>query len=186
MLNFHATLEGFFKKNFHEEIQRLAMDSMTRDAFVYARAQNTTAHYQIQPEQHSIDYSVQESVSSHKPPPLDLRRTVSNDTSAAAPGRENGASSPDGIPPPKQTPLQKSLAHLARHGVHGVASSPRDTLGSDFDDNAPHDYLANGSGGPITHLSGSASVTTSTIGSIGSLKGRLSRFGSLNFGRRDG
>ncbi|KAI0812456.1 cytoplasmic protein [Irpex lacteus] len=186
MLNFHATLEGFFKKNFHEEIQRLAMDSMTRDAFVYARAQNTTAHYQVQPEQHSIDYSVQESVSSHKPPPLDLRRTVSNDTSAAAPGRENGALLPDGIPPPKQTPLQKSLAHLARHGVHGVASSPRDTLGSDFDDNAPHDYLANGSGGPITHLSGSASVTTSTIGSIGSLKGRLSRFGSLNFGRRDG
>ncbi|KAI0700925.1 cytoplasmic protein [Cytidiella melzeri] len=187
MLAFHTTLEGFFKKNFHEEIQRLAMDSPSRDAFVSARvhhALDTTAQFQVQPEQHSVDYSVQESSSLRRPPPLDLRRTISNGASTVAPTipRENGRASMEGIPPPKQTPLQKSLAHLARHGVHGVASSPRDTMGSDFED-APHEYLANGSGGPITNIVGSAA---STVGSMGSLKGRFSRLGSLNFGRRDG
>ena len=186
MLNFHATLEGFFKKNFYEEIQRLSMESPTRDAFVSARVQNDTAQYHVPLEQQSIDYSTQESSSLHKPPPLDLRRTISNDASRVGPTRTNIPLSADGVAPPKQTPLQKSLAHLQRHGVHGVASGPRDTFGSDFEDIAPPDYLVNGSGGPITHLSGSASITTSTIGSIGSLKGRLSRFGSLNFGRRDG
>jgi dedicator of cytokinesis protein 3 len=193
MLAFHTTLEGFFKKNFHEEIQRLSMDSPSREAFVSARvhhAQDTTTYITAPPEYRSVDYNLQEPTSlAQKPPPLDLRHPASNVVSTVSPPttREYSRISTDGmLPPPKQTPLQKSLAHLQRHGVHGVASSPRDTMGSDLEDVSSHDYLMNGSGGPTNTLSGSASVTTSTIGSVGSLKGRLSRFGSLNFGRRDG
>lgn len=190
MLGFHTTLEGFFRKNFHEEIQRLAMDWPSGDGFISTRAHHdldVSPHYQMHAEQRSIDYGLPESSPLQRvPPPLDLRRTVSTAPSLVSPPKDNGQSLADGLLPPKQTPLQRGLAHLARHGVNGVASSPRDTVGSDFEGGSPHDSLTNGSGGPVANLSGAASYTTSTIGSIGSLKGRFSRLGSLNFGRRDG
>lgn len=149
--------------------------------------QGTPSHYHAFSEQRSIDYVLQDSPSSLRQPALDLRRTVSNAASIPSPSvTDHGQVATDGTLPTKQTPLQRGLAHLARHGVNGVASSPRDTISSDMGEISPHDSFINGSGAPVANLSGSASVTGSTMGSIGSFRGRFSRFGSLSFGRRDG
>ena len=86
----------------------------------------------------------------------------------------------------KQTLLQRNLAHLARHGFNGVASGPgdsgeTDTISEDMDSRRDS-LLTNGVGGvPMTTIPSGASVTASTMGSIGSIKGRFSK---LNFGRQ--
>ena len=93
----------------------------------------------------------------------------------------------------KQTHLQRHLAHLARHGFNGLSSAPGDMGGSDsLSNESPHNSFVNVGNGihvtPAAQISG-ASVATSYIGSMGSfgsLKGRISRFGSLSFGRNKG
>lgn len=90
------------------------------------------------------------------------------------------------MPQAKQTPLQQRLAHLVRHGFNGVASGPGDIVGADdISEESPRDSFIN-TGAAMATLSGAASFTTSTMGSIGSIRGRLSKFSSLNFARRDG
>ena len=194
MLTFHDTLETFFRKNFQEEIQRLAVDTHPRDGFIANRpmqATGTSLQHNVLSDQFSINNSLQESTTSTRQPhalasPLDLRRTASTAASISPHPRENGQLSAESVLPPRQTPLQRGLAHLARHGVNGVASGPRDTINSDIDDNSsPHNSFINGSSAPIPNLSGAVSINNS-LGSIGSLRGRFSKFGSLNFGRRDG
>lgn len=87
----------------------------------------------------------------------------------------------------RQTPLQRHLAHLARHGFNGVSSGPGDNGGSDsLSEESPRNSVVTVGNAPAATMSGAASVTTSTLGSIGSIKGRFSKLGSLNFGRRDG
>ncbi len=100
--------------------------------------------------------------------------------------QENGLSVAE-APWMKQTPLQRNLAHLARHGFNGVSSGPGDNGGSDsFSEESPRNSVVTVGNHPAPTFSGAASVTASTLGSIGSIKGRFSKFGSLNFGRRDG
>jgi dedicator of cytokinesis protein 3 len=103
------------------------------------------------------------------------------------------------LPPPnskQQTPLQRHLAHLARHGITGVASAPGDMVGSDsMSVESPRNSFINVGNGnnpnPIQNAStaqvSGASVAPSYMGSVGSfsLKGRLSRFGSITFGKRN-
>ena len=88
----------------------------------------------------------------------------------------------------QQSILQRNLAHLARHGFNGVSSGPGDNGGSDsFSEESPRNSVVTVGNNPVQTFSGAASVTASTLGgSIGSIKGRFSKFGSLNFGRRDG
>lgn len=81
------------------------------------------------------------------------------------------------------TPLQRNLAHLTQHGITGVASGPNDNNSSESTSaNSPRESYVNVTNGQasVTGPSG-ASVTGS---SINSLKVRFSRFGSLNFGRK--
>jgi dedicator of cytokinesis protein 3 len=94
----------------------------------------------------------------------------------------------------KQTPLQRHLAHLARHGINGLSSAPGDLIGGSdsLSAESPHNSFVNVGNGihgtPAAQMSG-ASVATSymgSMGSFGSLKGRFSRFGSLNFSRNKG
>ena len=101
--------------------------------------------------------------------------------------QKNDAQSTPDFTSTKQTPLQRHLAHLARHGFNGVSSGPADAANSDtISEGSPRDSFANGSTmAPLTTLSGAGSTTTSTMGSIGSIKGRFSKFGSLNFARRE-
>lgn len=179
MLGFHSTLETFFRKNFHDEIQRLAVESHTPDPSLraaYANLETPTRHLSVI-ERKSLE-----------PPPLELSHALSRAPSISHHSTLGAGQSPiDGNPPTKQTPLQRGLAHLARHGFNGVASGPGDSAGSDIEEASPHDSYLNGAGAPVANLSGAASISTSTMGSVGgSLRGRFSRFGSLNFGRRDG
>lgn len=95
--------------------------------------------------------------------------------------------------PSKQTPLQRHLAHLARHGINGLSSAPGDLIGGDsLSAESPHNSFVNVGNGihgtSAAQMSG-ASVATSymgSMGSFGSIKGRFSRLGSINFGRSKG
>lgn len=98
----------------------------------------------------------------------------------------NDNGSVEQFPQTKQTPLQRHLAHLARHGFNGVSSGPGDAGGDNLSEESPRDSFIATGGIPITSLSGAASISQTTMGgSIGSIRGRLSKFSSLNFARRD-
>ncbi|THH15128.1 hypothetical protein EW146_g5303 [Bondarzewia mesenterica] len=174
MLAFHETLEKWFTKNFQEEIQRFP------GASLYAPSMNDTV---------SLQHSVSSSSTTRPPfviPPLQLGRPVITPPPSSPNGTSGTLSDLNLISATsKQTPLQRHLAHLARHGMNGVSSGPGDGGGGSDSISAgsPQGSLVNvvGVGGqPVATSSGSI------IGSVGgSLKGRFSRLGSLNFGRKD-
>ncbi|KAF9047285.1 cytoplasmic protein [Panaeolus papilionaceus] len=226
---FHETLEKFFRKNFRDEIRRLAVDGMSdsiTDMGTNISTNGATGrslphlHIVTSPSQYPIssNRSISSSTSTAQRfviPPLNVGRSIMTMTppleSPVSPGastlgggggnsntsthhHHNSAAS-------KQTPLQRHLAHLARHGINGVASGPGDIGGSDsLSAESPHNSFVNvGNGIHGMHgasastaqmsmsgvgMSGSASYIGS-MGSFGSLKGRFSRFGSLSFGRRN-
>lgn len=195
---FHGALEKFFKKNFRDEIRRLAVDGMSDSITVstISRSNNMTSSSTLYPSS-SYEQSVKRSVSSSSTsttrfviPPLNVGRSFTNLTppleSPVSPG-----GSGNNHPSAKQTPLQRHLAHLARHGINGVSSAPGDMGGTDsLSTESPHNSfvnVGNGIHGNSGAQQSGASVVTSYIGSMGSfgsLKGRFSRFGSLSFGRK--
>ena len=186
MLAFHETMEKWFRKNFQDEIRRLSVDGQSERplsrvtgppaASSYASSVNDTA---------SLQRTVSTTSTTRPPfviPPLQLGRPVMT----PPPDSPRESANPSGSAAPKQTPLQRHLAHLARHGMNGVSSAPGEGgTGSDsVSAGSPQGSLLNvvGVGGhPVAASSGSI------IGSVGgSLRGRFSRLGSLNFGRKDG
>ncbi|KAE9401567.1 cytoplasmic protein [Gymnopus androsaceus JB14] len=190
---FHETLERFFRKNFREEIHRLGIDdvsdTLTKSPSLKSHA-TANPQFQYQPSYNASSIARSISLSSSRRPalpPLQLGPTLS-----PPPLSPNQLEAPAG--PLKQTPLQRHLAHLTRHGINGVSSGPNDAQnGSDsFSVESPHDSFVNVGNGihalQAAQTSG-ASVATSnfggSLGSLNSLKGRFSRFGSLNFGRRN-
>ncbi|KAI0268791.1 cytoplasmic protein [Gloeopeniophorella convolvens] len=185
MLAFHETLEKFFRKNFHEEIQRLS--------------------FEIPPERGNA-LSLRHPDISYAPSLVDAVSIVPSNSSVST------TRAPFSIPPlqlpgstitPPQSPiasisgsntqptrLQKHIAHLAKHGMNGVSSGPGGTSDPGL---ARSETLSVGSPqGSFVNVTGTAGPSAgnsgaSFVGSIGgSLKGRFSRFGSLSFGRRDG
>jgi len=182
MLAIHeGTLEKFFRKNFYEEIRRLAVGNGRIDGpplspsvkspgttgpSLYERSMNqsVTSVLTSRPTQNGPLQLSGPAIPPLPPPPGLLTsgvNTAENQYDAHSPGQ--------------LTPLQRHLAHLVRHGFNGVASRP------DNDSHlsqSPPSSTANLPGDPL----GSAS-TASATGS-GSIKARLSnKFGSLNFGR---
>ncbi|KAJ4468210.1 hypothetical protein J3R30DRAFT_1684989 [Lentinula aciculospora] len=192
---FHDILEKFFRKNFREEIRRLGIDdvsdTLTKSPSVKSHTTvNAQSQYQASVYNDSIAQSISlSSVRRLVLPPLQLGRILSPPPLSPASPVQSEA----GIESLKQTPLKRHLAHLARHGINGVSSGPLDAQnGSDsFSVESPHDSFVNVASGihPLHTQTSGASVTTSnfggSLGSLGSLKGRFSRFGSLNFGRRN-
>ncbi|KAJ7287715.1 C2 domain in Dock180 and Zizimin proteins-domain-containing protein [Mycena rebaudengoi] len=183
---FHETLDKFFKKNFRDEIRRLGLD-VAVDSVAPSR---TTSQYPTSAYEQSMKRSMSTvSTTRARPffiPPLQLGRPVMS----PPPMSPRSPTSPvDAGPPAKQTPLQRHLAHLARHGINGVSSAPGDIGGSDsLSAESPHNSFVNVGNGvhavPGAKVSGASVATSKSFGSFGSLKGRFSRFGSLNFGRR--
>lgn len=196
---FHETLEKFYKKNFRDEIRRLAVDSdsitVSTHNFMPSSSSSMSAYEQ----------SVKRSMSTSSTPrfqipPLNVGRSILTPTleSPVSPttssihhnhSATNGASSSSS----KQTPLQRHLAHLARHGINGVSSAPGDMAGTDsVSVESPRNSFVNVAGSNGIHSSSAGQVSGTSVaasymgsmGSFGSLKGRFSRFGSLNFGRR--
>ncbi|KAF9529304.1 cytoplasmic protein [Crepidotus variabilis] len=201
---FHETLEKFFKKNFREEIRRLAMDGMSDSISSLSRSHTlamplSTSQYQGSSYENSIKRSAStSSAPRYGLPSLQLGRSATMTPPLESPtsgplninGSINGASSSS-----KQTPLQRHLAHLARHGINGVSSAPGEPVGGDsLSAESPHNSFVNvGNGLPPNQTIGvppsAASVAPSYMGSLnsfGSIRGRLSRFGSLSlsFGKK--
>lgn len=198
---FHETLEKFFKKNFRDEIRRLVVDS---DSITVSTSRSQHMISASQYPASAYESSIKRSLSSSSTarfqiPPLNVGRSILTPAleSPVSPGANSsihlGLSGQQHTPGAKQTPLQRHLAHLARHGINGVSSAPGDMAGTDsLSAESPHNSFVNVGNGihstSAAQASG-ASVATSymgSIGSFGSLKGRFSRFGSLNFGRRGG
>ena len=181
MLAIHeGTLEKLFRKNFYEEIRRLAVGDEKLDGAplspsvkspggskpsLYERSMNKslTSVLTSRPTQNGP-------LSGHMPPSLPLP------TGLLTAGSNTADSQYDGHSPAQLTPLQRHLAHLVRHGFNGVASRP------DNDSHLSHSPPSSAAHLPMVDHLGSTS-TTSATGS-GSIKARLSnKFGSLNFGR---
>lgn len=191
MLPFHETLEKFFHKNFEEEIRRLTFDN-TSDLSPTSRNYPHASQYQGSIyEQKSITRTLSTASTSrptqpYTTPPLHVGHLSQSPMSPLSPrGAIIASEMPAGS---KQTPLQRHLAHLARHGINGVSSGPADAGdAASVHVESPNDSYVNvlGNGSPATTGMSASSVAPS--GSMGSsLKERFSRFGSLNFGRRHG
>ncbi|KAL4080221.1 hypothetical protein V8B97DRAFT_1914290 [Scleroderma yunnanense] len=106
----------------------------------------------------------------------------------------------------KPTPLQLHAAHVARHGLTGVSTGWRPDIlttwngtslgvgagtgtGADGTSNSPRDSLVtvgNSNGIGVLGASGAAGTSAPSVLSTNSIKGRLSRFGSLSLGQRKG
>lgn len=189
MMTFHGTLESFFRKNFQEEIQRLSVEVPPSEVVEIRHQQSASVSSPYQqslneaPSSGSVKDSGSATRGQYTGGALDLARTPLDPPPLSS--HPNGPITGEHPHSAKQTPLQRHLAHLARHGFNGVASGPRDHTSDSISEGSPHDSYMNGGGMPL-NMQSSASVAGSTLGSIGSLRGRISRFGSLNFGRRDG
>lgn len=177
MLRFHQTLEEFFRKNFPEEIGRIGAQGGFEDIppHLYARVNDQSSLHENASLQRSLSSGGQSSL-----PPLTLSTAVPpQPVSPFTPSRDHG---PDVPSPLKRTPLQLHAAHVARHGINGVSTGWRqDAMGSETGTGSPRNSLITVSGAPSVVGPSGASIVTSTVGSI---KGRFSRFGSLRTGRR--
>ncbi|KAG1865874.1 C2 domain in Dock180 and Zizimin proteins-domain-containing protein [Suillus subalutaceus] len=180
MLRFHQTLEELFRKNFAEEIRRISAEN----GFQHF-PQSSAASIRIHDQSSSYDdRSRQRSLSnSSGRPSFGFPLSVSGSSMSPQPISPLSSRPPlphhEGI---KRTPLQMHAAHVARHGINGVLTGWRDAP-SDTTTGSPRDSLITvGNTGPAHS---GASVAMSTIGSVNSIKGRLSsRFGSFTRSRR--
>lgn len=183
MLTIHeGTLEKLFRKNFNEEIRRLAVDNVRADCMPLPPSVRSLEGSKPSLYERSVNQSLT-SVATSRPThngPLQLSRPMMTPPPFSPPsGLSPGASmteSQHNRPSSAQlTPLQKHLAHLVKHGFNGVASRP---------DNDSHlsQSPPNSSANLPGNAPGSASIVSAT--GSGSIKTRLSnKFGSLNFGR---
>jgi dedicator of cytokinesis protein 3 len=184
---FHETLEKFFRKNFREEIRRLGLD----DSPLSPSIVRVTSQYE-QSMIRSISSS-NASSSTTRPfliPPLQLGKPILT----PPPQSPRSSETPADIllPSVKQTALQQHLANLVRNGINGVATPGETSNGTSSYPSAesPHNSIVNVGGSGINGINGTPSAqsvhnsTLGSLGSFGSLRERLSRLGSLNFGRR--
>ena len=183
MLTIHAgTLEKLFRKNFSEEIRRLAVGSGKADSVPLSPSVKSPGDSKHSLYERSMNQSLA-SVSTSRPTqsgPLQLSgRTMtppplSPPSALLSPGISMAESQHEGNPP-TQTPLQRHLAHLVKHGFNGVSSRP------DNESHFSHSPPSSSTNLP-GNVPGSASITSGT--GSGSIKARLSnKFGNLSFGR---
>lgn len=191
MLVIHeGTLEKFFRKNFSDEIRRLAVGGTMDDQLMSPsiRSQPTTAatgsQYQASVYAHSLQRTISTTSTSRPLQAYASALQLSRPTMTPPPlsPHETLPASPDALTSPtspSQTPLQRHLAHLVRHGFNGVSSSP-DNGDRLMDGGSPPTSMVNLSGSMLNSAASIASATGAT--SAGSIKGRFSsRFGSLSF-----
>lgn len=178
MLRFHQTLEELFRKNFPEEIGRIGAQGGFEDVppQSYARVNDQSSLHENASAQRSFSSSGGQS----SLPAFTLTTTVPpQPMSPFTPSKDHGVDFPSFT---KRTPLQLHAAHVARHGINGVSTGGRqDTIGSEAGTGSPRNSLITVGNAPSVTAPSGASIVTSTVGSI---KGRLSRFGSLRTGRR--
>jgi dedicator of cytokinesis protein 3 len=204
MLPFHETMEKMFRKNFYDELQRLPTDALSEQMAhetITSRAPSIMtpgSHYQPSLYESASARKKTESMKPQRPPfiipPLQLGRT-DLDPSPVSPTLTHAPSVSEQSllrQSSKQTPLQKHLAHLARYGMGAVSSGPGDRSLAGGSESPQSGGSPRGSfvnvGGHVDAAASGVSLVASTQGSLNShnLKSRFSRFGSFNFGRREG
>lgn len=176
MVRFHQTMEELFRKSFSEEVGRIGAQGGFEE--VPPRSYTRVNDQSSVPENASLQTSLSSSGQSASVPALSLSTAIPpQPVSPFAPS--SGVEAPS---PAKLTPLQLHAAHVARHGINGVSSGWRqDTMGSEADTLSHRNSLITvGNAASLTSPSG-ASIVMSTVGSI---KGRFTRFGSLRSGRK--
>jgi dedicator of cytokinesis protein 3 len=187
MLTIHeGTLEKFFRKNFSEEIRRLAVGNGIGDGRSNATPLPMSVGSPVASKPSLYERSANQSlasVSTSRPTqsgPLQLSGPTTTPRPPSPPSgflsaRIGMMESPNEGQSPAQTPLQRHLAHLVRHGFNGVSSRP---------DNDSH--LSQSPPSSHANLPGTApgSASIASVTGSGSIKTRFSnKFGSLNFGR---
>lgn len=186
MLPFHETLEKFFHRNYEEEIRRLTMDG-TLNLASTTRDDPQTSQYQGSIyEQQSMTRTLSTTSTSRPTQSYAIQgpQTLSPLSPISPRGAINAAEPPPGSKP---TPLQRHLAHLARHGINGVSSGPADNGdAASVNMESPGDSYVSVLSNGATQNTGRSNASVAPSNSLSSLKGRFSRFGSLNFGRRQG
>ena len=191
MLPFHETLEQFFHKHFEEEIRRLTMDG-TLNIASSSRDDPQTSQYQDSIlEKHSMTRTLSTASTSRPTQSYAIQplHVGHQNLAPLSPLSSRGGITAAELPPgSKPTPLQRHLAHLARHGINGVSSGPADNGdAASVNMDSPGDSYVNMLSNGATQNTGTSSASVAPSGSLSSsIKGRFSRFGSLNFGRRQG
>ncbi|KII92851.1 hypothetical protein PLICRDRAFT_696130 [Plicaturopsis crispa FD-325 SS-3] len=192
-LLFHETLEKFFKKNFHEEIRRLGLDDMSERMGSSLRSHTVAGTSQYQGsirDQESLNRTMSGGSNSRPPFSIQPLQVAGRSLTPPPPSPQSTrGGSMETLPQATRTPLRRHLDHLATHGINGVSSAPGESNAGNesLSAESPHEssFVITGNSAPAAALSGT-SLATSNLGSLGSLRGRFSRFGSLNFGRRGG
>jgi len=185
-IRFHETLEKFFKKNFRDEIRRLAVDgsdSITVSTSSRSHNMTVTTSYPSS----SYEQSMKRSISSFSTarfgiPPIQVGRLTMTPP-LESPISDASALSVAGTLVPRCAFATASWQDTELSSAPGDLIGGSDSLSAE----SPHDSFVNvGNGIHGTAQMSGASVATSymgSMGSFGSLKGRFSRFGSLNFSR---
>ena len=191
---FHETLDNFFKKNFREEIQRLRSEGVFEQLEPSPSLARTASQYQASVSGTSINRSGSIASTTRPPfiiPPIHVGRSVVMTPPPNSPKSSRSLVTVETGATAKQTPLQRHLAYLARHGINGVSSAPGDLNGGSesVSEESPRESLVNiNSNGlntaPVPGYAPASGSASNLVSLSGSIKGRLSRFGSLNFGRR--
>lgn len=178
-------------------MRRLAMDGLSDYAVSNRSVVPFTTASSSQYVSSSYEQSIKRSVSSVSTtrfalPSINVGRaltTVTPPLQTPVTETSNGTNVADSSS--KQTPLQRHLAQLAKHGMNGVSVSLGDNSATSPSTDSPHNSFVHvgSSSASTVHQPSGASAATSYIGSLqsfGSIKGRLSRFGSLSlsFGRK--
>lgn len=187
MLEFHETLERFFHKNFHEEIQRLSFEIPAERAVTSSQSLPYRSYTSSLTDATSIVPS-SSSISTTRPPfsipPLQLPGPNITPPQSPLATFSSSATQP--------TRLQKHIAHLARHGMNAVASGPGEGV-VETGMLRTDSLSVNSPQGSFVNVTGAAEppATNSGVSIMGSIsgsfkKGRFSRLGSLSFARRDG
>jgi len=195
MLRFHQTLEDLFRKSFPEEIGRIDAQGGFEEVplQLYARVndasessvlfEDASAHRSLSSRSgQSAALALGSSVgvpSTQPSSPL-----ISNVDVATTGMTQTQTTGTAGAMPVKRTPLQMHAAHVARHGINGVSAGWRQdgVGGSEVATMAsPRHSLITVGNAPSVNGPAGGSIVASTVGSI---KGRFSRFGSLKSGRR--
>jgi dedicator of cytokinesis protein 3 len=183
---FHEALVKFFRKNFHDEMRRLAMDGLSDYAVSNRSTQQSATGSSSQYVSSSYEQSVKRSVSSVSTtrfplPSINVGRVFTVTPPLQSPIIETNPSS-------KQTPLQRHLAHLAKHGMNGVSASLGENAPiSPSTESVRNSFVHVGASSTSTaHQPSGVSAAASYMGSFQSFGSRLSRLGSLRvtFGRK--
>lgn len=188
MLPFHETLEKFFRKNFYDEIQRVGMDTQS-DLDSIAPSQSFANQVSSQYPRSLYGDSSKVSLSSGATNRPDVMISSAHDRVPLSPSpftpslhsmkSSQTENTSDHGSITKATPLKRTLAHLARHGLNGIAPTGNTIPADTASVVTPTATSFINVGAPAPQLQPVQSTPTS-------LKGRLSRLGSLSFGRREG